>query len=252
MRVSFLRKLKNALAFLTIIPVGMDERTLEDAANVMWLFPLYGALIGLVAGLVGLALELLGAPHVVRGTAIYASLLIITGFNHMDGLLDFADAAVAQVSRERRLQIMKDQYTGAAAVSTGLIVALMTVASLSSLPRGLLVQATVIGEAVAKLGMVVSAFMGPPARGGLGELFISKLREGPRGAKLVASASMCLAISLLLGLLGFIACATGVLASVAVVGVARRRFGGLTGDVIGAVNELSRCAALVAVAVSLR
>jgi cobalamin synthase len=87
----------------------------------------------------------------------------------------------------------------------------------------------VIGEAVAKLGMVVSAFMGPPARGGLGELFINKLREGPRGAKLVASASMCLAISLLLGPLGFIACATGVLASVAIVGVARRRFGGADG-----------------------
>jgi len=251
LRVSLLKKLKSALAFLTIIPVGMDERTLEDAADVMWLFPLYGALIGLIAGLVGLALELLGAPHVVRATAVYASLLVITGFNHIDGLLDFADAVVAQASRERRLQIMKDQYTGAAAVSTGLVVALMTVASLSSLPRGLLVQAVVTSEAVAKLGMVTSAFMGPPARSGLGELFINKLREGKRNAKMAASVLMCLAVSSLLGPLGLMACATGVLVSVAVVGVARRRFGGLTGDVIGAVNEISRCAALVAVAVGL-
>jgi adenosylcobinamide-GDP ribazoletransferase len=247
-----LRKLRNALAFLTIIPVGMDEKVFDDAADVMWLFPLYGALIGLVSGLVGLALESLRAPSIVWATMVYASLLIVTGFNHMDGLLDFADAAVAQAPKERRLEIMKDQYTGAAAVSTGLAVALVTVASLSSLSRGVLVQAVVVSEAVAKLGMVISAFMGPPARKGLGELFINRLRGKWRAAKLATSASVCLALSWLLGLVGVVACLAGSLASTAIVGVARRKFGGLTGDVMGAVNEISRGAALVAIAVSLR
>jgi adenosylcobinamide-GDP ribazoletransferase len=250
--LSLLRKLKNALAFLTIIPVGMDEKVFDDAAEFMWLFPVYGALIGLVSGLVGLALELLRAPSIVWATTIYASLLIVTGFNHMDGLLDFADAAVAQTSKERRLEIMKDQYMGAAAVSTGLAVALVTVASLSSLSRGVLVQAVVVSEAVAKLGMVISAFMGPPARKGLGELFINRLKRGWRLVKLVTSASICLAISWLLGLIGVMACFAGSLVSIAIVGIARRKFGGLTGDVMGAVNEISRAAALVAIAVSLR
>jgi len=246
-----LRKLKNALAFLTIIPVGMDERALDDAADVMWLFPLYGALIGLVSGLVGLALELLRTPSIVWATVVYASLLVITGFNHMDGLLDFADAVAAQVPKERRLEIMKDQYTGAAALSTGLAVALVTVTSLSSMPREVLVQAVVVSEAVAKLGMVISAFTGPPARKGLGELFISKFRGRWRVAKLVASALMCLTLSSSLGLVGVVSCLVGSLASVAIVGIARSRFGGLTGDVIGAVNEISRGTALVAMAVGL-
>lgn len=247
-----LRKLRNALAFLTKIPVGMDEKVFDDAAELMWLFPLYGALIGLVSGLVGLALELLRAPSIVWATTIYASLLIVTGFNHMDGLLDFADATVAQTSKERRLEIMKDQYTGAAAVSTGLVVALVTVASLSSLTRGALVQAVVVSEAIAKLGMVISAFMGPPARKGLGELFINRLKGRWRLVKLVISASICLVISWLLGLIGVMACLAGSLASIAIVGIARRKFGGLTGDVMGAVNEISRATALVAIAVSLR
>ena len=250
--MSFLRKLRNALAFLTIIPVGMDEKVFDDAADVMWLSPLYGALIGLISGLVGLALELLRAPSIVWATAVYSSLLIVTGFNHMDGLLDFADAAVAQAPKERRLQIMKDQYTGAAAISVGLVVALVTVASLSSLSREVLVRAVVISEAVAKLGMVISIFMGPPAREGLGELFINKFKERRKVAKLAASTSMCLAFSSLLGLVGLMACVAGVFASIVIVGIARRKFGGLTGDVMGAVNEISRGVTLAAVAVSLR
>jgi adenosylcobinamide-GDP ribazoletransferase len=121
------------------MPVRVDENIFEDATDVMWLFSLYGAFIGLISGLVGLALELLKVPSIVWATVVYALLLIVTGFNHMDGLLDFADAAVAQAPRERRLQIMKDQYMGATALSMGPAVALITITSLSSLSQEVLV-----------------------------------------------------------------------------------------------------------------
>lgn len=246
-----IRRLKNVLAFLTIIPVGMDNYTLEDTAKLMWLFPLYGSLIGLLSGLVGLALMLLNAPNLVWATVTYLVLLTLTGFNHMDGLLDFADAVVAQTSRERRLQIMKDQYTGAAALTIGLGVAILTISSLSSIPQELVLRSIITSEAIAKLGMVVATFMGPPARSGLGEFFINKFREGNRFVKLTISMLICFALSLLMWVTGLIACVVGVLSSTTIVVVSRRRFGGLTGDVIGAINEISRGLALLALVVSL-
>jgi adenosylcobinamide-GDP ribazoletransferase len=154
----------------------VDENIFEDAADVMWLFSLYGAFIGLISGLVGLALKLLKVPSIVWAAVVYALLLIVTGFNHMDGLLDFADAAIAQAPRKRRLQIMKDQYTGAIALSMGPAVALITIASLSSLSQEVLVQAVVVNKAVTKLEMVASAFMGPPASRGLGSSSYNRLR----------------------------------------------------------------------------
>ncbi|MEM0241274.1 MAG: adenosylcobinamide-GDP ribazoletransferase, partial [Candidatus Nezhaarchaeales archaeon] len=233
------------------IPVGMDSDTLNDVARLMWLFPLYGSIIGLLSGLVGLALSLLKAPSLVWATVTYTTLLVLTGFNHMDGLLDFADAVVAPTSKERRLQIMKDQYTGAAAVAIGLAVALITISSLSSIPEGLILSSIIVGETIAKLGMVIAVFMGPPARSGLGELFITRFREGDGFMKLTLSILMSLAISLVLGIVGLIACIIGALSSIVIVIVSRGRFGGLTGDVLGAINEITRGIALLAIAVSL-
>ncbi|RLF07838.1 MAG: adenosylcobinamide-GDP ribazoletransferase [Thermoprotei archaeon] len=249
--MSILRMLKNTLAFLTIIPVGMDEHIFNDAARLMWTFPLYGAFIGLISGSLGLGLSFIRLPPLAVAVVMYVALLGITGFNHMDGLLDFADAIATPTSKERRLQIMKDQYTGAAAVTTGLVVAVATIAFLSSIPPSLMIQAIVTCEASAKLGMVISAFLGPAARKGLGEIFINKFREKHRSAKLVASIVLCLALSLTLGVIGMITCLAGALTGIIVTGIARRGFGGITGDVMGAINEISRATSLAACVVGL-
>ncbi len=249
--MSILRMLKNTLAFLTIIPVGMDEHIFDDAARLMWAFPLYGAFIGLISGGLGLGLSLVKLPPLAVAVIMYVALLGITGFNHMDGLLDFADAIATPTSKERRLQIMKDQYTGAAAVTTCLAVAMVTIVFLSFIPLSLVIQAVVVCEASAKLGMVISAFLGPAARKGLGEMFISKFREKHRLAKLIASIVLCLALSLMLGVIGILACLTGVLTSIIITGIARRGLGGITGDVIGAINEITRATSLAACVVGL-
>ncbi|RLF09977.1 MAG: adenosylcobinamide-GDP ribazoletransferase [Thermoprotei archaeon] len=246
-----LRMLKNTLAFLTIIPVGMDEHVFEDSAKLMWLFPAYGALIGLIGGGVGLCLTLVGLPQLATASIIYAVLLWITGFNHMDGLLDYADAMAVPASRERRLQIMKDKYKGAAAVAVGVIVAALTIALLSSTPTGGLLQATVVAEASAKLGMVLTAWIGPAARSGLGEMFVEELRRSPRLLKLVAPVAMCCALSLLMGFVGLIMVLASALTSTAITASARRALGGVTGDVIGASNELSRAVSLASCVVAL-
>jgi len=249
--MSILRMLKNTLAFLTIIPVGMDEHVFDDAARLMWIFPLCGAFIGLISGGFGLGLSLARLPPLAVAVAMYMTLLGITGFNHMDGLLDFADAIATPTSREKRLQIMKDQYTGAAAVTTGLAVAIATIAFLSTIPLRIIVQAIVVCEAAAKLGMVISAFLGPAARRGLGEIFISKFKEGHRLGKLIASIALCLALSLMLGIIGILACLAGALTSIIITGIARRGFGGVTGDVMGAINEISRATSLATCVVGL-
>ena len=63
----------------------MDKDMLTDCAKYMWVFPLIGAFIGLLAGVFGwIAIQLL--PGIVVGGLVLALLLLITGLHHTDGL----------------------------------------------------------------------------------------------------------------------------------------------------------------------
>jgi adenosylcobinamide-GDP ribazoletransferase len=107
-----IKKLKNLLSFLTVIPIKMDKDILSDCAKGMFLFPLIGAFIGLIAGVFGwVAFQFL--PNLVAGVLVLGLLLIITGLHHTDGLLDFGDGIMAHGSPERKIEIMHDQLTGA-------------------------------------------------------------------------------------------------------------------------------------------
>ena len=89
-----LKEIKNLLSFLTTIPVRMDKDCLVDSARFMFVFPLIGALLGLLAGLFGWLTSLF-LPSLVVGGLILGVLLLLTGLHHTDGLLDFGDGVVA-------------------------------------------------------------------------------------------------------------------------------------------------------------
>jgi len=95
------REVKNLIAFLTTIPVGMDENCLIDAANYMYLFPLIGAFIGLLAGIFAwLLLKILDA--LIVGILTLSFILLVTGLHHADGLLDFGGGLVYQGTSEEK------------------------------------------------------------------------------------------------------------------------------------------------------
>jgi adenosylcobinamide-GDP ribazoletransferase len=240
-----LKEIKNLFAFLTVIPVNMDKDMLIDCARYMFVFPVIGAFIGLLAGVFGwVAYQFL--PGLVVGALVLGVLLLITGLHHTDGLLDFGDGVMAHGTPERKIEIMHDQLTGAGGLSLGIMTFLVTALAIAELNPDIIIQSIIVIEASAKLSMVVGAWAGKAVHQGMASTFLTAMHGGKGGARLVAALVIAFAISVpLLWIAGAVTVIVAVLASLIMVGIAHRHFNGVTGDVLGATNELARMSALI-------
>ena len=240
-----LKEIKNLLSFLTTIPVRMDQDMLTDTAKCMFLFPLVGAFIGLLAGLCGWATSQF-LPSLVVGALVLGFLLLITGLHHTYGLLDFGDGIMAHGSPERKIEIMHDQLTGAGGLSLGIMTFLITTFAISELDSGIIIQGLVVVEISAKLSMVVGAWAGKAVHEGMNSSFLEAMHGNKGTARLLAALVISFVIAMpLLWLTGAVTVLAAILASLIMVEVAHRHFKGVTGDVLGATNELARMFSLI-------
>jgi adenosylcobinamide-GDP ribazoletransferase len=240
-----IKELKNLLSFLTIFPVTMDKDMLLDCAKNMWVFPLVGASIGLLAGLFGwVAYKFL--PGIVVGGLVLALLLLITGLHHTDGLLDFGDGIMAHGSFEHKIEVMHDQLTGAGGLSLGIMTMLITALAIGQLNSGIIVWGIIIVEASAKLSMVVAAWAGKSIHEGMNTPFLEAMQKGMGNLRLIIALIISFAIALpLLHWAGAFTVLAGILTGLVMVGIAHRHFNGITGDVFGATNELARMVCVI-------
>ncbi len=242
-----LKEIKNSVAFLTIIPVGMNQDCLTDAARYMPLFPLIGAFIGLLPGILAwLLFKIL--PDLIVGMLTLGSILLITGLHHTDGLLDFGDGVMYQGPPEKKIEIMHDQQTGAGGLTLGLITLLTTAFCIAELKTDIIIQSLMVSEVSAKLSMVIGAWMGRSAHKGMNTYFINAMHGRNRKTRLIVA--LVISFGMAVGLLrstGFIAVISSSIASSIMVGISNRHFRGLTGDVFGAMNELTRLTSLITI-----
>ena len=110
-----LKEIGSVFSFLTIIPTG--NANLEIVAKYMYLFPIVGIAIGLLVGSIGFGLSFFLDPLIVS-LLVVASLALITGIHHTDGLADFADGLMVKGSKDKKLKAMKDLSTGSAGIVT--------------------------------------------------------------------------------------------------------------------------------------
>ena len=224
----------------------MDKDCLTDAAKTMFLFPLVGAVIGLLAGLFGWVTSQF-LPSLVIGALVLGLLLLITGLHHTDGLLDFGDGVMAHGSPERKIEIMHDQLTGAGGLSLGIMTFLITALSIAELNTSIIIQGLVVVEVSAKLSMVVGAWAGKAVHQGMSSSFLEAMHGKKGTARLVAALAISFGIALpLLWLAGAITVLVAIITSLIMVGISHRHFKGVTGDVLGATNELTRMVSLIA------
>jgi adenosylcobinamide-GDP ribazoletransferase len=247
-----LKKIKNLIAFLTIIPVGMDSDCLTDVADYMHLFPLVGAFIGLLAGIFSwLLLNVL--PTLIVGILTLGFILLITGLHHIDGLLDFGDGIMYQGPPERKIQIMHDQQTGAGGLTLGLFVILTTALCIAQLNQSFIIRSLVMSEVSAKLAMVIMAWVGRSAYKGMNTYFVNAMHGQYRNLRLIVALFIAFSIALLLmRLVGFAAVIAGISVASALTAISNRHFRGVTGDVFGAGNELARMGSLIAILVVIK
>jgi adenosylcobinamide-GDP ribazoletransferase len=259
--IPMLRQIKNLLAFLTVLPFRMDMEYLADSARLMWLFPLVGALLGLLAGVFGWAVGLV-LPALVSGALALAVLLLLTGLHHTDGLLDFADAVMYHGTKERKIEIMHDQFTGAGAVGFGLMTYLITALAFGELVKTvfifgyavpLVVPTLIVSELCAKLSMVVATWAGRAVHEGMNSPFMAAMHDKGGGAQLAAAVALTFLVAVpLLSFAGALTVLAAVVSALIMVAVAHRNFGGVTGDVLGATNELVRMVVVVVLLAVLR
>lgn len=115
-----MKLLRIALSYLTILPVGGSEPSdPSDFARSRPWFPAAGLFVGLVWGGAGWLLHRMGVPTGVSAAILLATPLLLTGFLHLDGLLDSADALLGPRTPQRRLEILKDVHLGSFAFGVG-------------------------------------------------------------------------------------------------------------------------------------
>jgi adenosylcobinamide-GDP ribazoletransferase len=240
-----LKEIKNLLSFLTAIPISMDKDCLTDSAKVMFLFPLIGAFIGLLTGAFAWATSLF-LPSLVVGALALGLLLLITGLHHTDGLLDFGDGIMAHGSAERKIEVMHDQLTGAGGLSLGIMTFLVTAFAIAELNVNIIIQSLIVVEVSAKLSMVIATWAGKAVRKGMNSPFMDAMHGKNGNARLIVALAISFAIAMpLLWLAGVVTLLAAVISSLIMVSIAHRHFKGVTGDVLGATNELTRMTSLI-------
>jgi len=242
-----IKKIKNLFAFLTIFPVGMTEDCLVDASSLMYLFPAVGALIGFISGLFTLALTYI-LPNLLVGVAACGFILLVTGLHHMDGLLDFGDGLMYQGPPDKKIEIMHDKQTGTGGFMLGLITVLATALCISHLRQNIIIQSLTVSETLAKLSMVVLAWSGKSAHKGMNTYFVNAMHSSHRKLRLGAALAISIVtVFLALKTAGLITLGVSLITALIIIWISNRHFKGVTGDVMGASNELTRMASLLSI-----
>ncbi|TDB73869.1 adenosylcobinamide-GDP ribazoletransferase [Micromonospora sp. KC723] len=233
--------LRLALTTFTTLPVraGRIDRTV--AARAMALAPLVGAGLGAVLGGVLLLVAPLAPPLVAAGLTVGCAALATRGL-HLDGLADTVDALGSYRRGPAALEIMKKPDVGPFGVVALVVVLLLQTAVLAELAgrsRPATLAAVVAATAAGRLAVGLACRRGVPAARpeGLGALVAGTV--GPVPLVLGTAAVALVAAAAVpdrpwqgpLVVLAALAVATGLLRH------AVRRFGGVTGDVLGAVLE---------------
>jgi adenosylcobinamide-GDP ribazoletransferase len=237
-----LRALQGALAFLTRLPVGGDERAWEAFRKTPVAFVLAGYVVGGFAAL-PLALPL---PLSTTAALYLVTLYLLTGVTHADGLADVADAAAVHddsTDRKRRLAVLKDADTGVGGtLAVVLALAALTLGALGMAGSGPRVAATLAlaAEVGAKTGMATLVCLGDAAHEGLGSALTDEA-DATALLPAVVAAVPVLALAPPLGTPAVVAALLGgPVVALLTLRWARGALGGVSGDVFGAANELGR------------
>ncbi|MBN2186372.1 MAG: adenosylcobinamide-GDP ribazoletransferase [Dehalococcoidia bacterium] len=234
-----------AWKLLTIFPSPSRRKyDAEDFGKAISFFPVVGLFLGLV--LFGLD-RLLGLflPPIVINVLLIIALIILTGALHLDGFIDTCDGLTVKSSTSDKLRIMEDSRVGAFGIAGGCCLILAKFAALVALPEGLRAGALILMPILSRWGMVYAISAFPPAKSeGMG--WAIKQRANWKGMALATLFSLIIALVLLkwwgAALMGALC-----LIILALSKYLCSRFGGLTGDNYGALNEFAEVLVLILV-----
>ena len=241
-------QLRSLLSFLTILPVGKDYDIYYIAKN-MHLFPIVGGIIGLMIGAFAFGLSIIPLQPLFVGLIATAALFILTGAHHTDALSDFADGLMAKGGKDSKRKAMSDPRTGSAGTAALVLYfagSVIAISSLAGVGGFKLFMAIIASEVIAKYVMVLQANRGFAAWEGLGSPFTEFMKNTSR---MVTASVITVPIAYFAGgLPALAALAAAIVIAFVLIRISNKSFGGVSGDVFGASNEITRLSSLIILA----
>jgi len=243
--ISILQSLFLAVQFLTRIPVSTNFTVNNKQLGQSVLFyPIIGLIIGCILWLISLCL--ITVNSVLLAAILLAVWVAITGGLHLDGLADCSDAWAGGLNNSARsLKIMQDPHIGALAVVILMITLLLKWSALFTLleqqiPLNFLIIIPMLARSAILILMLTADYVRPQGLGAKLKQYLPKKIAG-----------VILIVTLILGIhyLGYIAIISMLVLVFAVHNLAKKRLGGMTGDVYGAVVELTETTLLISLAI---
>ena len=234
----------SVFSFLTIIPTSRASLIdLNVIARNMHYFPLCGGLIGLMIGLVALFSSTF-LPQYFSSFIVLVTFVIVTGVHHIDALADFADGIMKKGDRQSKRKAMSDPYVGSAGTSAlvinfiGLYIAVFNFESPIKL-----FYAIIVAEVISKYVMVMQASIGTSAWSGLSSPFTVEMKKRTKIA--ISIIITVVVVFVIEGIMGLLTLGIVIIIGLFIFIISYKIFGGVSGDVFGASNEISRISALL-------
>jgi len=232
-----------ALGFLTVVPVRREAAGDGDFTRAAPWFPCVGLLIGTTLALAHGALHAV-FPPLLSSALVVAFWAALTGGLHLDGLCDSCDALFASVTRERRLEILRDPHSGAFGTTALCLFLILKVAAVDELQAPAWLPLLLAPTAARWLVLAVATR--PSARPeGLGAVF----GRGLGRRQLLQAAPVPIALLIVSfyssGWRGPAALLLAVVATGCAALAAAWRLGGITGDILGLSIELAELSTLL-------
>lgn len=234
-----------AAAFLTRLPVPIAAGAVDVGRAARW-FPLIGGLLGGATALIAWTMnEVMNVSAALTATLVVGLGAWATGAMHLDGLADTVDGFGGGRDRDGVLRIMRDPLIGAyGAAALVFVIGVKVTAIAALLERGAALPFVVAAPAISRWTISALAAWLPYARteAGLGN---AVTHERDTVGPLVATAVTALVAIGALRVDALIVWAFAALTAFGIARTARRRIGGVTGDVFGASVELSEASVLL-------
>jgi len=260
--MKILRDLSLAIRFLTIFPIASfpfsnnsnqdeEEGLVENFANSMAFFPLVGMLIGLLLVVLRRIFYYLPISPLIGDTLVLIVWIWLSGGLHLDGFADSIDGFSGGHDKEEILNIMKDSATGAKGVVALVSLLLLKFVFLVEMPLFLKDTVLFFTPTIGRWSMVIAAFLSKPARtkNSMGKLFMDYV-----GWREVIFASLTMAVvGILLFKLYFlplVIIGTGIV--LLILKYCQKKIGGISGDILGAINEIVEVFILLTVCIIIK
>ncbi len=232
-----------ALSFLTILPVGHPSLSEEkELARSMVFFPLVGLIIGLILTLGYYLFSFLFSRSLVLWLVI-GLLAFLTRGLHLDGLSDTMDGLASGGTKERILEVMRDSRIGAFGVISLILIVGAKYYCLDQISDSSLPCSFIVMSVLGRNAMVLVCYRSSYARReGLAKPFVEHLRIHEVAVSFLSTLGIALLLMRLQGIVAFFGVG---LFSLGYRSFFKKRLGGITGDILGAANELSEVLCLL-------